>query len=752
MKTYRMSLVLSLASYSGLVGAVDPATSAYSTDPQSSVVEDVTSEGISQVNRLTCILAATRPEALVNQGSYTALIDESKCAAEVGSATSDAGGESNAAQPGNLLSAVVDASRASNDDPMISRIWIDKEEDGGYKGIDVHVSATEAPSSAKPYGVFRLDFCGLYQNGPYCLSEGYLQGGDDGIRYFQTKQRDNGSGPLFQTIALRLNASSATTGNGRMHIAGSDGQYFDTTLDFSYDSKLFRRANAESDECFSRDASDPDAAISVYRYGLYDATSGERVTRNSGFSFEYGAGDPARRGYLGYYGLSAETQTSGLLTNGTTVRKIDLVDGQVLASTPYTFVKADGKLTKYTRQVRTLRSIDKIRFTSQQVPGVFSPGLLYEQYWDEAAGVFKVTPMGFGTCEGGPCPMGPEQVVPLSSYLSRGGVLGWSQSLDAELSISLQSVTTPLDSAAVTVTYRKQDLVYPSELPENLFCLRDCPTAATLSSYFSLSVPSPFVAASINNVGATPADNVVHYHTDRASAMLIDAADQAVTYTPGSSGPPDSWWGNRSGRLFPTLAAAKCADEPDSYCESTVDDMEIYYQWATGPASVNQFVGAQDSNGEFVRFDAPLQVTFDVPSDAAYGPYAGQSIVFQYSGFGELSRIPFICVSRLTNEKAWCANSNTRKVPAFAIPFDATLGRVTSDGNTYLVKWLERGIRFARKDASVCRAAALDLPAGVVLPDREDLQNPAAPWSDIYIGTKPVVNDSPRVIDGEVKF
>ena len=76
MKTYRISLALSLAIYSGLAGAVPPATSAYSTDPQSSSVEDATSEGISQVNRLACILAATRAEALVNQGTYTALIDE----------------------------------------------------------------------------------------------------------------------------------------------------------------------------------------------------------------------------------------------------------------------------------------------------------------------------------------------------------------------------------------------------------------------------------------------------------------------------------------------------------------------------------------------------------------------------------------------------------------------------------------------------------------------------------------------------
>ncbi len=775
MNTCRISLALSLAICSGFAAAAPAQTSAYNNDPQSSAVEDVTSEGISQVNRLTCILAGTRPEALVNQGTYTALVDESKCDSGIPSATSNAD-ESGSIQTGSYLRAVVDASRASNDDPMISKAWIDKNEDGGYQGIDVHVSASEAPSIANPYGVFRLDFCGLYQTGPYCLSEGYLQAANDGIGYFQSKQRETEHGTVNQFTALRLNASGTTAGSGRMHVRGIDdnARYFDMDFAFSYNPTLFRRATSDSDACFSRDASDPGAGISVYRYGLYDADTGARVTRNSGFVFEYNRGGSIYRSYLGYYGLSSSSPIA-FMDSGSTVHKIDSADGQAPVSTPYTFIKAAGKLTKYTRQVRTLRSIDKVRFTSsfsvadaQRLPrGLASPGLTYEQYWDDAAGVFKVTPIGM--CQGSgvsssrvggwqtAClPIGQEQEVPLSFYQARGGFLGWSQFLDADLSINLQSVTAPLDSAAVAVSYRTQELVYPSELPTNLFCLRDCPTAATLNSYFSLSSPSPFVAASINNVGATPASNVVQYHTDNSSALLVDATDRAVTYTYdlGSPAPPEAGWGVRTGRLFPTLAATKCADDPDSYCESAVDGLEIYYQWATGPSNDNQFAGLQDSNGDFVRFEAPLRITFDVPTDAPYGEYAGRNIDLMYSGFGQLSGIPTVCISRMTNERAigGCADFNTYPVPAFAIPFDVMLGKVASGETTYLVKWLKRGIRFARKDASSCSAAGLDLPGEVVLPSVEDLKNPAHPISGTYIGTKPDLDGPPRVIDGEVKF
>jgi hypothetical protein len=68
------------------------------------------------------------------------------------------------------------------------------------------------------------------------------------------------------------------------------------------------------------------------------------------------------------------------------------------------------------------------------------------------------------------------------------------------------------------------------------------------------------------------------------------------------------------------------------------------------------------------------------------------------------------------------------------------------------VKWLEREIRFARKNLGVCDAAGLTVPSGMTLPTAVDLKNPSDPASDIYIGVRPVVTAAPRVIHGEVKF
>ena len=755
-----LSLAMLANGYTALASADPSSTSSYYTDPQSSHVEDATSEGIGQVNMIACIMAAMRPEALVNQGNYNALVDESKCEPNGGSSSSSSGSSGDAAQAATYMTATVNASRTSNSDPMISKIWIVQEEEGRQHNIDVNVAATEPPTDTNPYGSFRLDFCGQGADPTTCRMNGYLEGSDTGIRYFQTETRDDGNGIETQTTALKLNATGTATGSGRMQIDNSGGQ---GAFDFAYNASLYRRSNGTEDQCFSRDANDADTGFSVWRYGLYDATTGARVTRSSGFPIEYASGDVTYHGYLGYYGLQLPSEALSTLTSGSTVQKVDYVNGQAPTKTDYTVVKAEGKLMKFTRQTRTLHEIDRVKFTAfvgneaiNFFPGA-TPNTQYELYWDDAAGNFKVTGQmncGDNGCQTSDLP--DVQSVAVSFWQNRGGVQGWSQSLGGELFISLQGVTAPVDSSAVDVVYRTQDLVYPSQLPATLYCLRDCPTSATLTSYFApqSSTNSPFVMSTFNNWNPTPANAVVSYHTDSATALLLDAADQAVTFSDADAFQqhPQYRYGVRSGRLFTTLADAECASASGTYCDYKVNGIDVFYQWETGANGHSQFAAVKDSAGEFVAFDAPLQVTFNVPSGAAFGPYAGQSIVLQYGGYGDLWGIPGHCVSRTTNAIVTCDGEQSRYVPAFVIPFDATVGRVTTSTSTYLVKWLDREIRFARKDSGVCSSAGLTLPSGMTLPTAADLKNPSDPNSDIYIGVKPTVTEAPRVIHGDVMF
>jgi hypothetical protein len=750
----RLALALA-AALPAFALAAPGATSPYRTDEQHSHVEDATSQGIAQVNMITCFMSSMRPDALVNQGNYIALVDKKKCDpnSRSDSSSSDAGSSTP-----SYMSSVVNSTRASNSDPMRAQIWIDQSEKDFAATIFVNTVATEAPTATNPYGVFRLDYCGKADGVSGCLMNGFLEGSTSGINYFETEM-NGGPGGGTATTALRLIASSTDSGSGALNMSQGGQQI---AYSFAYNDSYFRRSDGSSDECFSRLADDPDTGMSVWKYGLYDGTSGERVVLHSGFQIDYTNGDGRTfHGQIGYYGLWMPSD-AGQIPNGATVQRIEYVPDHEPTKTPYTLTRADGRMTKYTKKTRTLASADKIKFNVFvfDVTGFFAGAegnKQYEMYWDDAAKAFKAT----GTMECGDrgCQtkdLPSEQTVQSSFFANMGGVRGWSQSLGGEVFIPVAGTGT-LDSTSVNVIYRVQDLVYPSQMPATLYCLRECPTAATMASYFApgSSDMSPFAPSTFNNWQPTGADGVVAYTSDASNAVLRDGANAAVSFTNADAlqSRPQYMNGVRTGRLFTSLADAQCANDPTHYCDNKVDELEVYYQWETGPNQWNQFAAVKDSSGTIVTFDAPLQVTYAVPGDSThYGAYAGKSLVLQYGGFGDLWGIPGHCVSRLTNENVSCDTNESRYVPAFVIPFDDVLGHVNNGSTTYLAKWLDREIRFARKDPAVCGANGVSLPSSLALPDASGLKNPSDPNSAIYIGEKPVVTTQPRVIDGEVKW
>src|SRR3954465_11397537 len=120
-----------------------PPTSAYATDAQQSHVEDATSRGIGQVNMITCIMSAMRPDALVNDGPYIALVDMQKCDSDKRASTDNASGATGAS---SFATATVNSTRASNTDPMRACIWLEDPESQGAL-ISINLSATAAPTA-----------------------------------------------------------------------------------------------------------------------------------------------------------------------------------------------------------------------------------------------------------------------------------------------------------------------------------------------------------------------------------------------------------------------------------------------------------------------------------------------------------------------------------------------------------------------------------------------------------------------------
>jgi hypothetical protein len=757
---FRKLGVAAIAAFPILVAAAPSATSSYVTDVQNSYVQDQTSEGIRQVNMISCFMSAMKPSAMVNQGNYLALVDETKCDANRDSA-SNSGSSNSGSNASQYVTATLNSSRASNSDPMIVKTWVDESDNGNQQTIYVHTSASVAPSAGNPYGQFRLDYCGVAQGTSACMVNGYIDASSSGLSYYETES-GGGGGP--RTIAMTLNASGITSGSGRMSIAQSGGGG-SADYTFAYNSQYFRRSDGTADQCFSRDASDAGTGFSVWRYGLYDATDGSRITRNSGFPIEYTSGGTAYHGYLGYWGLWLPQEVMSSVTTGSTVKKVDY-NGGAATATSYTLVKGSGKLTKYTKGTKTLAEIDQIRFmffaSANSGPAGLSPynqGTSYEAYWDNTNKRFAIT--GKQSCGGSGCNMVSfTEVATANSYWSTNyafGLFGWSQALGGEVFVATGALANDGSNAAsLAVTYRTQDLVYPSQYAGigNLGCIADCPTANGIAALVAGSAQTPF-GTTAGNYAPTAAGSLVTYTLDATTGNLQDGTTAAVSAASASL-TGQFQWGIRSGKLFPASQAG-VVDSADgaadnSYRVSSVDALNIYYVWETGPNAWNQFSAAKDSGGNFVTFDAPLQVNFTVPSGAAYGSYAGTTIVMQYNGFGDLFGIPGKCVSMITNDPVSCDTQNARYVPEFIVPFDQTAGKVTNGSTTYLVKWLDREIRLAKKNVSVCSGAGLNLPSGIGLPTSAGLKDPSNASSDVYIGVKPVVTDAPRVIHGEVKY
>ena len=147
------------AALPGLAAAAAPAASAYATDAQSSHVEDATSQGIAQVNMITCFVTGMRPDAMVNKGNYTALVDQKKCDPNARSDSGNSSADSAGSSTPSYMSSIVKSTRASNTDPMRVSTWVDMSEKDFSATIFINTVATEAPSAANPYGVFRLDYC-----------------------------------------------------------------------------------------------------------------------------------------------------------------------------------------------------------------------------------------------------------------------------------------------------------------------------------------------------------------------------------------------------------------------------------------------------------------------------------------------------------------------------------------------------------------------------------------------------------------
>lgn len=741
-------LVAAMAAALPLFASAAPAPdSAYETDAQNTYVHDASTRGIGVVNMITCLMSALKADVLVNEGRYLALVDESKCNSERDSASQS----TSTTEAPSYIQAIVESTRASNDDPMQMKAWFTLPEDGGSMTVYIYLEASQAPSDTNPYGNFRIDYCGKADGGPDdCMMNGYLIGGSDGITFYEREPAEDENGPIdgqFYTKALRLTRSGDDAGAGRLSINEGDGQQ---VFNFAYNATHFRRDDGAQDHCFSRSAEQ--ASSSVWRYGLYGNSDGARLERNSGFPIEFTHNGETVRGFIGYWGLSAPVTPA----DGATVTQVEYGhDGAI--RTNYTFVNTGGRLVRYSKVEKTLDEVRGVKISAwfndlfDVLGGEHRPGQL-ELAWNGTA--FAV--VGTMACDNNGCvsrDVDNVDPLPVSTFNQQGGLRGWSQALGGEVFIPVGPGVVSLDGTAA-VLLRAQSLVYPTDMAAlgTLECLSNCPTPDSLQAFLSQQSNTPFGSTAFNWM---PSSTTVSYSLVNGT---LTAGATPITVTSGLDAQPEYRNGLRSGRLFRSTDRGSLACGEGQLCDSRVEELADYYVWETGPNAWNQFAGLKDGSNEFVTFDPPLNVDYTVPTGNAYGRYAGSTLVLQYGGFGQLWGIPGHCVDARSNQPVDCGNGdqrNTRYVPAFSIPFEQTAaGRVHDGGTAYLVKWLDREQRFARTPG---QCSTLDLPTSFTLPDDSGRRNTSLPQADgrpYQIGARPALAEgtTPRVIHGEVKY
>jgi hypothetical protein len=745
---YRKTALAAAVLAGGAVQAQIPSTAPYVTDPQNVYVQDDTSKGIGNLNTVLCVIGSIDPSDMVNAGAYIALVDMNKCNSKGGGSNSSATGATNYAK------AVVSVTRASNNDPMIGKVWMSFTENGMPLTVYAYLSATQSPTDAPPYGVFRMDYIGK-ANGQIGFN-GYVDSQPGTISFLET-------GANSSNTALAMSASSTTAGSGTMSIASGGGGGGSATFNFAYSSSYFRRSDGTNDECFDR--SKANASASVWQYGTYNANDGSRVDQaHPGFPIVATYNGASYYGYANYWGINFQGLDLNSIADASPIPNLTVTDQRPSNTTAYNLSKAGGKLTQWTQTATTLGALDGIPFmfgadlTNQTSNTTAVSGWNnWIVQWDTSSQTFTVT--GIQTCGSNGCVpsalAGNATATINASFLASNPIMGWSDSFGGNLNIPSTGSAHAVSDA---VYYYTQSTVLPgsSGEPTALYCLSQCPTAAALSAFpTGGSSASPFGNGTGQQWFSAPSANTVTYAfgatglLESSTAMVLEQASQ---YPSGSMYAQN---GIMTGRLFDTaFSAANCPSgmPAGTVCEPA--NPTVYYTWQTGPNQWSQSLWlTKASDNSVVALDPPQNVPYTVPTGAAYGTFAGKSILLQFNGFGNLFGVPGYCVDPVTNATVDCSVNGSRYVPMFSIPDGATMTLPATSGTSavpLIVKALDAEVRLKNLGTSASSPCASMTLSAMTLPSG-GTHDPSNSTDSEYLGTMPTVTGAPKVIDGVVQ-
>jgi hypothetical protein len=679
------------------------AGSDYETDRTRFWIRDDSMQALDTINMILSSLQQTHYWEQTNAGPYRTLIeDESRGGGERGNT-----GKS-------YEEWTVDSTRASNSAPQIVSFWVSSEESMGQNIPSIiygKLTVTEEASDGQPLGQFSLTFKNLAateaSTSTDTMFEGYLRtvarnDGQSEVEFFMSHGDVGGSlanGEYAmrerchvignpQTDTGRAYAEKAFAQNNGMGTQTDNAEY---QLQFN-SNYVARREVSNGNALTVLDRNDYETR--VFRYGLYDSTTEDRVETQSGFPVEDANG---RYGWAGFQGIWFPENVS--LADGQTLYRRNRQNG---STTPYTLVIAAGKLMKRTRSSITLGDLvnEELEYFSPQggEQRVMYTGTDFVRTAIRTNGQWQ-----------------PESTpVSIAGNFTNGQWCHfWSQargSVEFTWPAALANNVTAFVWSNTTINADSPELANGNLTLNGYFHMLRANITSNQANFQNSESPYLSDATAVNSGNQTYVFN--------RTTMLLTLGGNPVTLANGvtiTQGP--GMWGLNCGPLFATAL--------NSFNE--IPNQSTSYEWSIGTNSWNQLRTLKDANDAFVQFDPPIRMTYVHDEDGS--PFDGRTFFLEFDGTS-LRGIPH---EQVGESGMW--------YPLFNIPTGTTL---TAGANSYKVKQLE-GEQFmvaVGSPSTVYAAQGFDIDGTpITAPD-------ASGYSDPAIGARPTVTAAPLYVGG----
>ncbi|MCB9878113.1 MAG: hypothetical protein H6835_10970 [Planctomycetes bacterium] len=677
----------------------------YTTDPVRFWIEDSSMKPLDTVNMILSSLQQTRYWEQTNQGAYVALV-----------ASDEEGGGGERGNSGTSYEKwTVLSTRRDNDSPQIVSFWIAQEESMGQNIPSIiygKLTVTAEPSDSQPLGAFTLYFKNLEASASPSSTDTMFQG------YLRTVARNDSQSEL--EFYMWHGDVDSTPGVGeyamrdRVHVVGDpandSGRAYTQSVFVQNSGSVYTEEGEwqlqfNADYVARRDVTNSntlavldrnDYVSTVYRYGVYDATSEGRIEMSGGFPIETSNG---ANGWAGYYGIWFPNDVT--VTDGMSVLRRSFADN---STTPYTLFVAPGRLEKRSRSAITFADIQ------DEVLEYFNPntGNDLQVLWDGS----DFVKVGLRNGNGGYDPIDPAVSI-ASSFTTGQWVSCWSQArgqVEWTWPATLSGTTEAYVWQSETITADSADMANGDLTLHGYFNQLRANITSDQANFQNSESPYLPDATDVST-GNTD------YTFDKETLLLLIGSDpvtlaNGVTVTQGPG-----MFGFNCGPLFAT-ALTSFGD---------IGQSSTTYQWYTGENEWNQLRTLKDQNGDFVVFDAPIRLSYT--HSEVGSSFDGRSFFLDWDG-ANLGGVPY---EQNTDNGRW--------YPLFNIPTGTTM---TVGQTTYKIKQLEGEQRMVEVGSpnTVYAAEGFDL-------DGETISEPTeTPYQDPAIGAKPSVTKPPKYVGG----